>query len=274
MNQVDKIKEGLIDWAKNENKNIDKDGYVNNVEDNFYLKLSEESVRNLVGGDGSEYPKDDKTRTKIMALHSSSALCCNVFEYWRSRDRKILAKAMGYSRNIKSLVYERKLSMGMQGSKPNLDIFFIMDDGKAVAIESKFTEWMAPKSKKSLFADSYFKDGIERWKEVGLPNFQKLANQLNEDASMYKHLDVAQLLKHGLGLANMHGLNSDLVYLYYDTPDTEISNNHKNEIKLFSDTVGGELNFKAITYQQLLAEIKEGFIAESYINYLESRYAL
>tara|TARA_R100001143_G_C3361001_1_gene135709 strand:- start:19615 stop:20430 length:816 start_codon:yes stop_codon:yes gene_type:complete len=270
MNGIDIIKTELIKWARNKNIEIDNDAYVKSMDDNFIVKLSDESLRDLKGGDGSEI-KDDKTRTKIFALHSSSALVCNFFEYWRFRDKSALAKALKFNQGIKSLVYEQKLSMGMQGKMPNLDLFMILTDGQAVAIESKFTEWMSKISKKEPFAESY-KVG-DRWNDVGLPNCQKMVDKIDSKKEKFFYLNAPQLLKHALGLANMHSNKSELIYLYYNI-DTSVSEIHKTEIERFKNTLKGELNFKALTYQELFQTFEKfnSEIDSDYQNYLKSRY--
>lgn len=85
MNEIEKIKKHQKAWADSNGIELDQDNYVDVYElnKNFVVPLSAETIRDLTGGDGSEYPKDEKTRTKILATHSSSALVCNFFEYWR-----------------------------------------------------------------------------------------------------------------------------------------------------------------------------------------------
>lgn len=275
MNKTDQIKEQQKKWAKSKGILLDDDNYVKRINDNFFIPLSESTKKDLMGGDGSEYPRDKKTRTKILATHSSSALLCNFFEYWRSNDKAVLSNVLGYKQNIKSLVFEQKLCMGMKGSKPNLDIFLIMEDGLSVAIESKFTEWMNHKTKSEPFAKSYFKDDIKRWEEVGLPKYQKLAEDIKIGTSYnFKHLNAPQLLKHALGLARMHSNRSHLLYLYFNIKGTAISEAHCDDINEFKKALNGKLNFREITYQQLFKSLETNRkdIDEEYLEYLQTRY--
>lgn len=260
-------------WADQNSIDLDQDNYVKKMRENFFLPLSGDTIRDLKGGDGAEF-KGEKTRTKIFATHSSSALVCNVFEYWRYRDKSILAKAMKFDKGIKTMCFEQKLSMGMQGSMPNLDIFMILEDGLAVAVESKFTEWMSTKTKTSLFAESYFKGRAKRWSDVGLPNCQNLAEELNKTPHKYQYLNAPQLLKHALGLANMHSNRAALLYLYYDSMDSEVSEIHKNEIRDFSQNINRELNFRALTYQKLFEAMQKysADLDSEYLEYLKKRY--
>lgn len=163
----------------------------------------------------------------------------------------------------------------MQGSKPNLDIFLIMENGLSVAIESKFTEWMNHKRNSKPFTESYFNNGIKRWEEVGLPNCQKLAEDISNGlAYKFKHLNAPQLLNHALGLSRMHSNHSHMLYLYFDIEGSAISEEHLKEIVKFKKTLNGELSFRAITYQDLNKPIRNNDykIDDDYLIYLNQRY--
>src|SRR4051812_48580589 len=56
--------------------------------------LSDETFREFLAADGNEFGTGEG-RPKIAALHSSSALAVNVFDYWRHRDKSPLAVALG-----------------------------------------------------------------------------------------------------------------------------------------------------------------------------------
>ncbi|MBM74527.1 MAG: hypothetical protein CMK59_03930 [Proteobacteria bacterium] len=103
-------------------------------------------------------------------LHSSSALCINVFDYWRSQTSKdpsiwpILAKALKIpSQNLSILSFEAKLSHAASGKKafprkPNLDALIEYKGHQnidAFGIESKFTEasYDKPSGLKSAYVD-------------------------------------------------------------------------------------------------------------------------
>lgn len=273
MIEVNQIKELQKAWAHKNGYELDNDNYVKDMNKNFFSTLNEDTIRDLKGGNGSEI-KDEKTRTKIFATHSSSALACNVFDYWRTRDKKLLSKSLELKKGIKSLCFEQKLSMGMQGTMPNLDVFMILDNGQAVAIESKFTEWMSKKSKSKPFADSYLENNAKRWTDLGLPQCQDLVENIVDNKKEFKYLDAPQLLKHSLGLANMHSSKSMLIYLYFEIENSPVAEAHQKEIKDFKKKLDGELNFTVITYQAMF-EIMEKNRTEldtDYIKYLQNRY--
>ena len=115
------IKDQLQDWARQRAIRFDRNGYTESLEDNLFVALSDETVAEFVSGDGGELGEHGK-RGKMQALHSSSALACNVFEYWRGRDAVALSGALGVAAGIGSIGFERKFPTGLQGYAPNLDV--------------------------------------------------------------------------------------------------------------------------------------------------------
>ncbi len=85
MSELDIIKTGQREWAGRNGLKVDADGYCISVEGNIFGGLSLDARREFESGDGAELGKDGK-RGKIQALHSSSALACNWFDYWRDKN--------------------------------------------------------------------------------------------------------------------------------------------------------------------------------------------
>lgn len=262
-----------IAWAKNENLDLGANDYLTEWPKNFFKhSLNDETERDFRKANGSEFIAKDGKLPKICALHSSAALVCNVFDYWRNRDKSPLKKALGLDADVKAFTFEQKLTMGMVGSPPNLDLFIVLENGFAVAVESKFTEWMT-KSSKANFSASYF-DGSIRWEDVGLPHCQRLACKIFDDGKTeYHYLDAPQLLKHALGLANTHSSRSTLLYLYFDlAEDSDDGKEHREEIERFRNEIGDELNFRALTYQEVFGNMKRHVTDQGYLGYLGKRY--
>ena len=146
---MDYIKEKQKYWARL--KKLDLIGsqiergdkiYCRDLHDNLFLPLSNESKAELEAGDGNELGGGE-TPGKMQALHSSSALGVNVFEYWRyNKNFSPIAKALKIpSRNIGKISYEKKFkALKGQGTDPNIDVVFEYANGTACAIECKFTE--------------------------------------------------------------------------------------------------------------------------------------
>src|SRR5947209_926083 len=70
--------------------------YVTRCEDNLFQPLSPETNKEYEEGAGVELkPQADGKPPKLFALHSSTALVCNLFDYWRHRDVPVIASPCG-----------------------------------------------------------------------------------------------------------------------------------------------------------------------------------
>src|SRR5687767_8908705 len=66
------------------------------LERNLFEPLSPQARSEYNSGDGRELGNTNGSPGKMQALHSSSALCCNVFHYWRRVGRpEAIARACG-----------------------------------------------------------------------------------------------------------------------------------------------------------------------------------
>ena len=137
------------DWASCHNIIFDLKGYVTTLNDNLFLELSKETEREFIEGAGGELKSSHGQRPYMWALHSSSALICNVFEYWRSRPLAPLASACGSASDVKALKFEQVY--GTSISKPHLDVTLTGDYAKTFAIEAKFVEPYRSKFSLSVF---------------------------------------------------------------------------------------------------------------------------
>jgi len=250
--------------------------YTNEIGDNLFKdSISREAEFEFKKADGSELT-DGRSPANIKALYSSSALAYNVFEYWRKREKGILAEALGIKNPINSLRLEKVLNTGI--SKPNIDVFLVLSDGTSISVESKFCEWMDSKKDKK-FKERYFLKGdkrLSRWYDVGLPNCQKIADKIQYGDLSFIRVDALQLLKHALGIGNSLKKDSQLLYLYFDLEDQDsrVGNDHRDEIKKFTDLIGNELRFKSMTYQDVFQTFQKNvsLLDEEYVNYLKHRY--
>ena len=215
----------------------------------------------------------------MSALHSSSALAANFFDYWTDRDRTPLLSAFGIdSDSGGSLDFEAQFHMGLRGTPPHLDVALTLSTGFIVAIEGKFTEHLKRSTRgRSNFTVSYFPKSGGLWTGKGLSDCQALAEslwteELHGGRQRFEYLDPRQLLKHALGLATQLGGGFSLCYLYYDWPGKS-PEAHRREIDLFNVLVGGEIGFKALTYQHVFARLMDsGQAGAEYVDYLGTRY--
>ena len=155
--------------------------------------LSQETLAEFLAADGNEFGEEGE-RPKIAALHSSSALAVNVFDYWRNRDKSALGSALGLGpRRIESLSFERKFPTGVGPRSPNIDAVFGLEGGGLLAIECKFTEWMGSAGRKPL-RDAYLPADKRHWAAVGLRGAQQAAETYGAGPG-FNRLDVPQLLQ-------------------------------------------------------------------------------
>lgn len=215
----------------------------------------------------------------MRALHSSSALVVNFFDYWTDRDKAPILSALGIDpEGGASLKFEAQFPTGLGGTPPHLDVAITNSIGHVVGVEAKFTEHLKRSTKgKSGFKAAYFPNSRKLWSKKGLPACQTLAEelwngQLRGGRQRFEYLDPWQLLKHALGLAKRMGNRFSLYYLYYDCVGEE-QEAHRQEIDCFGKWVGDEIKFRALTYQEVFERLRNSGQADAgYLNYLESRY--
>lgn len=272
MGAVQEIKDAQQDWARSRGIPIDSRGYVREVEANLWRPLSTRARHGFERGAGSELKKN------MRALHSSSALVVNFFDYWTDRDKIPILTALSINpQGGVSLAFEERFFAELF-TPPHLDIAITHGTG-VVAVESKFTEHLnrSITKGKSEFTDSYFPKSCGLWAQKSLFACQALADELWDEElcgsnQQFEYLDPRQLLKHALGLATQLGHKFSLYYLYYDWPGNR-SEEHKRETDLFTERVGAEVRFKSLTYQDVFERLKDfGQVDSEYLDYLETRY--
>ena len=272
VNGVEVVRARQRAWATGLRIDLDVDGYCTALDRNLFHPLSEACQAEFAAGDGSELGKGG-ARGKIQALHSSAALACNFFEYWRERDLAVLGTVFGLRTRPSRLAFERKFPTGLGGIAPNMDVVLYEPDGEIFAIESKFTEPYSTSKLKCYLKQKYFLDGRCLWTEVGLPGCQAVADDLRNGTLNFELLDVAQLLKHMLGLGRT-GSRWRLCCLWYRI-DGRIGQRHQEELEQFSQKIGADAaRFTSLTYQKLFVRIRAtiGPEHDAWVSYMEKRY--
>lgn len=247
--------------------------YTRSLVENLYMPLSEKSIEEFNKADGNEFKSK-----KMNALHSSSAIVVNVVEFLKSSNQlDILAKALKIpSTNIKNISYEEKFRIFPDNIPPNIDLCF--NYGNSItAIESKFTEPYQAREHPSL-KEKYLKD-FTMWGQI--PNIHRLAEDIFKANKEFQYLDVAQLIKHVLGLLSYDPENNKkfrLVYLWYNAFG-EDGFKHSCEISELSSIFNEDVKFQSITWQEVIiklfhSDIKDGSNnnALDYKNYITERY--
>ena len=265
-------------WARRAGKSIDAAGYLPTVNDNLRQPLSAIALADFRARGSAEFHDADpnsagRHRARMRAVHSSTALAVNVFDFWNSVDLAPLAEALGLWAPIRSIGFEPHLPFGLAGNPANPDILLELESGGLVAIECKFSEWLVPRRERAgPFNDRYFPPGRAVWREAGLPACQELADDLQSGREYFRYLDVRQLLKHALGLQAERAERFSLFYLYFDWPGS-LGELHRAEIARLAGRIGTELGFRALTYQNLVSNLDVA-PALDYREYLERRYGL
>ena len=260
-----------LKWAIQQK--IPLEGYTKGVKDNiFNNELHPETKKEYERGKGHEL---DGKRAHMKALHSSSALVVNVFDYWRRQNRiQDIARCCGAEGIINGMEFEKTHPIkGVNRTPPHLDIEFT--GHIPLAIESKFTETYHRKTRrdnKDTHIDVYL-EHRDIWN--GIPKIKALAESISQQSGArtdFEYLDVPQLIKHVLGLmCSFHGRFS-LLYLWYKIDSNE-AKQHEEELTRFTISIKDEISFQTMTYQDLFNKIRHLTDADSaYLKYLERRY--
>ena len=195
----------------------------------------------------------------------------NFFGYWTTRDPAPLQSALGLEVPIERIQFEAKFPTPVGPRAPNLDVTLHLADGSLFAIESKFTEWLGSPGRKAL-RDAYFAGGRKHWTEAGIAGAQAIAETFAESLR-FRHLDVAQLLKHMLGLASQPR-PWRLILLWYEQPIIQ-SGMLRAEASRFKRLLeGDEAHFWSLEYQELWGRLIErlGPDDRAYADYMTARY--
>lgn len=240
-------------------KDTDEKGYIKsmNSEDNLYKTIDNwNTIKDEIGkGQGSEL-KIENGRMKFCALHSSSALCVNNFAMFKQNPKKI---SFLQNSNFTEAVFEKKLSTGI--STPNLD-FYLENSETIIGIESKFTEYLTSKMEhtKENLCKYFMREELNF-----LPRLfdSIILNYINSPDKMF--LNVAQLLKHSIGLIKNKGnKEAILVYIYWEPKSwnqngeyQKIYEQHKYEIEDFTKRISKFITFRHLSYSELWEDFKE-----------------
>jgi len=260
--------------------------YTPELNQNLFEPLDSDVCESFAKADGHEISGSPCRPAKMQAVHSSSALSVNVFQYWQKRINQlsVIATACGFCRNgenvSQKIVFEDKYPIKNNFKiPPNIDVVFHNSDSsqfKRFAVECKFSEAYSPhKGLKHEYTDL-----AEIW--LGIQNLYELAKSIspndksdNPIDNRFTYLHAAQLIKHILGLKTEFGKDGfRLLYLWYDVSDKE-GDNHRDEIEKFSEVARADgIDFAAMTYQELIHTLSKDCGQEhtDYIKYLSERY--
>jgi hypothetical protein len=286
MNGYQYILAKQTEWAKNNGLRLigskvdrGRPTYTINLDQNLFQPLLPDVRTSFAAGDGSELGSSGLPG-KMQAIHSSSALAVNVFQYWKSISKvPVIAAACGLCKRGSDvschLEFEEKYPINDSfGFHPNIDVVIHNRPEARIqrfAIECKFSEAYGAHKHPGL-KKKYLNCG-DIWDNI--PNLRAFAQRISPDDKDFNHLHPAQLIKHILAMKRHFGRGGfRLLYLWYDVFG-EQGKRHQHEVAEFAEVVRGDgIKFHSLTYQELIATLASQLRSDhdQYVPYVTERY--
>ena len=284
MNAREYILSKQIQWAYRNNivligskGNRGRKAYTQKLDDNLFEPLMIKVRKSLEKADGGELSGNP---CKMQAVHSSSALGVNVFQYWKKINQvPAIAAACRFcntgNTSSQGINFEAKYPISEKFLRsPNIDVVINNSPEsrfKVFAIECKFSEAYYSRTHSGV-SPKYIKLN-KVWNDM--PNLLKLAKTISPDDNRFTRLHPAQLIKHVLGLKEAFGKNKfRLLYLWYDTIGPESAKHHKEIEEFIKITKTDGIYFHAMSYQDLIIKLAKKYqnTHRDYIDYISGRY--
>ena len=164
--------------------------YTRTLEQNLFQPLELEVRKSFEHGDGNEIKGSPDSPAKMQAVHSSSAMGVNIFQYWQKIDQvPLIAAACGFCRKgntiSQKIVFEDKYPIDGKRFRfaPNIDVVIHNSDSSKVkkfAVECKFTEAYSSHGHSGLKEEYLKRDNI--WNDI--PGLHSLAKSICPDDKM------------------------------------------------------------------------------------------
>jgi hypothetical protein len=252
--------------------------YAPSLNENLFAPLLPSTQQSFLLGDGNELGTGTLPG-KMQAVHSSSALGVNVFQYWKSIGEPATIAAACHlckpgSTAAIDLDFEVKLPIHNSFTiAPNLDVVIRNREGEriqALGVECKYSESYGQRGHSGL------KPAYLQLEEIwsGLPRLREFSKTISPDDSQFQHLHAAQLVKHILGLKRAFGPRKfRLLYLWYDVLGPEGAL-HTAEVETFAAVARLDgVQFHSLTYQELICGMSVKLDGHGdYLGYLMDRY--
>ena len=284
MNAREYIISKQIQWAYRNNivligskVNRGRKAYTKRIDDNLFELLMPEVKSDFEKADGGELSGNP---CKMQAVHSSSALGVNIFQYWKKINQvPAIAAACRFcntgNTSSQGINFETKYPISEKFLRsPNIDVVINNSPEsrfKVFAIECKFSEAYYSGTHSGISPKYIELDTI--WDDM--PNLLKLAKEISPDDNRFTRLHPAQLIKHILGLKEKFGKNKfRLLYLWYDTIGPESAKHHKEIEEFIKITKTDGIYFHAMSYQDLINKLAKDYrsLHRDYIDYISGRY--
>ena len=272
-----------IQWAHNHGIDLvgskgsrGRPAYARNLKDNLFTPLMPDTRKSFRTGDGGELTGNP---SKMQAVHSSSALGVNIFQYWNSRNEveKVAYACRFCNRGTEiseSIEFEAKYPIDEKFRfPPNIDVVINNKPDsryKVYAIECKFTEAYGGYNHSGI-KEKYL--DLDIWEEI--PNLHELAKSISPNDDQFDFLHAAQLIKHILGLKRAFGKTGfRLLYLWYDALGYEGAKHREEIYEFFEEAKADNIAIHELSYQELIAKLADEYreVHEEYIGYITNRY--
>jgi len=276
-----------IQWALNKGISLigsqgkrGRPAYTPDLDQNLFEPLAPVVRKHFESGDGGEINGNRNRPAKIQAVHSSSALGVNIFQYWQRIDQiPKIAAACGFCRRgnriSEKIVFEDKYPVDVSFRyPPNIDVVIHNSDSaryKRFAIECKFSEAYTSQGDHGL--KKKYIDLKKVWDDI--PNLYGLAKELCPEDNLCKYFHPAQLIKHILGLKKAFGKKGfRLLYLWYDVLVEEGSIHQKEIDKFIRIAKSDDIKFHSLSYQDLIARLSAEYRSDhdKFVKYITERY--
>jgi len=272
------IKQKQMNWALNKDINLINTCYTQRLRDNLYEPLLPEIEVAFLNAAGEELKGNNESPCKLQALHSSAALVVNIFQYWKKIDKiDTIVKIINLTCNESNLQmsFEKEFIINQSFPiPPTLDIIFISErHNNVIAVESKFSEPYY--GSHAGLKEKYFtnQEVNKLWRDI--PSIKKIAEEICPEDRKFTYLHAAQLIKHIMGLKRSYKKEDFLLlYLWYNVPSQD-GYLHQKEIEFITELFRKDgINFKSMTYQELIIQLAEKFRKNhyNYIKYITERY--
>jgi len=286
MNGYDYILAKQTSWAVNSGRALvgsknkrGRPAYTCELDQNLFRPLLPAVRKSFASGDGGELGSTEFP-SKMQAVHSSSALGVNIFQYWKSIEAvPVIAAQCGLCRvgsQVSCDIYfeEKYPIRDTFGYHPNIDVVIHNVPSariKRFAVECKFSEAYGARRHGGLKEKYLGLDDL--WADI--PNLLRFAKRISPDDHEFVHLHPAQLVTHILGLKRQFGkAGFRLLYLWYDVLGDQGKRHRDEVLKFTAVTKTDGIKFHSLTYQELIVKLANKMRAEhpKYIRYLTERY--
>jgi hypothetical protein len=286
--EFSRILERQTVWARQRELEIGNSRHAPTLRDNLYRELAAATLAEL--GASERHPLGDPglpgDRAKpgdLQLLESTRALVCNVFEPTREAPGALAALCGGDSAT-ETLRFCARLET--DGLACEIDLLFDTDMtpgspvGRPTAVAASYAEpyrSRRPRQEPANRISSQWLEASDIWR--ALPTCHRLALDLRATPRRFEHIAAADLLAASTCLTARYGYRGfRLVHVWFDAGGASAAK-YRRELDRFRFRVGGEIDFRALTWQQLVASLStsgapSNSLDAAQLGYLRSRYGL